>query len=373
MGPEVFANTNREKAGHRRPESTYHVNGRNSTEKALPLPPMDGNPLHTPPTDSRLYAVNVNINKSMIFDDDMMNAVNALRATETPRHSGTSRVPTPRYRFEEYIPVSNTPPISISPAPAPAPDLKRQDSEYELDQYPRKMESRSVHTASISEISYISDSGPPSPIVDNIAPQLPLPDIPPPSPRLSFRSYDWYQDIIGEPPTPTVPSRSPARTPTQATFSESLSPSSNQKSAQLESSLMPAPLSPGLHTTTLGLHLHPSSAALPSPTSANFRLSPTVYIPPPPSRREPSPAPSIIAMPGRGSARTSVRTSVRASVRASLRASALSTMTRHTLESRNWVPEDGLYLSEEGESTPYEYDTFGRKSEDSRPTSYSPL
>ncbi|CAE7219208.1 hypothetical protein P3342_013372 [Pyrenophora teres f. teres] len=396
-GPDFFAKTNREKMGHRRPESTYQVNGRNSTEKALPLPPLNGVPLATAPTDSRLYAVNVNINKSMIFDDDMMNAVNALRATETPRHSSPLRAPTPRYRFEEYVPpVTSTPPISISPAqaptptpasapapaPAPAPalgpDLNKRNSEYELDQYPRKTDIRSVRTASISDVSSISDSAPPSPIVNSIAPQLPLPDLPPPSARLSFRSYDWYQDIIGEPPTPTVRSRSPARTPTQATFPEPLSPS-KKKPTHLEPSLMPAPLSPGLHTSTPGLHLHPSSAALPSPTNTNFRLSPSVYTPPP--RRDTSPTPSITAMPGRGSGqnsgrnskRASVRASVRASMRASLRASRLSTMTKNTHESRSWLPEDGLYLSEEGEFTPYEYDTFGRRSEDSRPTSYSPL
>ncbi|KAF7446895.1 hypothetical protein PtrSN002B_008865 [Pyrenophora tritici-repentis] len=356
-GPDFFAKTNREKMGHRRPQSTYQVNGRNSTEKALPLPPLNGVPLATAPTDSRLYAVNVNINKSMIFDDDMMNAVNALRATETPRHSTPSRAPTPRYRFEEYV-----------------PPLKKRNSEYELAQYPRKTEIRSVHTVSISDVSSISDSAPPSPIVDSIAPQLPLPDLPPPSPRLSFRSYDWYQDIIGEPGTPSVLSRSPARTPTTATFPEPLS-HSKKKPTHLEPSLMPAPLSPGLHNSTPGLHLHPSSAAFPSPTNANFRLPSTVYTPPP--RRDTSPTPSITAMPGRGSGRNSgrnsTRASLRASVRASLRASALSTLTRNTHESRSWLPEDGLYLSEDGEYTPYEYDTFGRRSEDSRPTSYSPL
>ena len=385
-GPGAFP---REKMGHRRPESAYQVDGRSSTEKALPLPPLNGIPVSAPPTDSRLYAVNVNINKSMIFDDDMMNAVNALRATETPRHSGTSRALAPRYRFEEYVPpVAGVPPISISPAPTPvpaptpapaplpapapalAPELKKRNSEYELDQYPRKPEVTSVHTVSISDVGSISDSEPSSPIVDSIAPQLPLPDLPPPSPSLSFRSYDWYQDIIEEPATPTVPSHSTARTPTQATFPEPLS-SFSKKPANLESNLVPAPLSPGLH-------LHPSSAALPSPTNVNFRLSPSVYIPPP--RREPSPAPSTTAIPGRDSVRNSVRASVRASrasvrasVRASLRASALSTMTRNTHESRSWLPEDGLYLSEEGEFTPYEYDAFGRRSEDSRPTSYSPL
>ena len=94
--------------------------------------------------------------------------------------------------------------------------------------------------------------------------------------------------------------------------------------------------------------MHPSSAALPSPTSPNFRLSPTVYTPP--SRQSPPIPPT-------------------APLRSSARASTQSTMTRATHDSRSWLPDDGLYLAEEGDEYA-EYKTYHRPSEDSRPTSY---
>ncbi|KAF1835685.1 hypothetical protein BDW02DRAFT_277374 [Decorospora gaudefroyi] len=319
-------------------------------EKALPLAPE--NPLPPPPTEPKRYAVNVNIDKSSIFDDDMMNAV-SIRGNDTPRSSGTPRDRT-QYRFEEYIPrPTNTPPISISRAPEPT----KRNSEYELDQYPNKRSS--ADTVSSNHDSSRSDSRPPSPILESLAkleskaPQIPLPDLPPPSPSFSFRSYDWYQDIIsdqpsGEPTTPTIPSRNPARTPTQATFPKPLS-LSPKKLKDVDASLIPEPLSPAAPSVVSGLHLHPNSAALASPTSPKFRLPPTVYTMPSRPSVTPTPPP-----------------------RSPVRASMFSTMTRTTHNSRSWLPDDGLYLAEEEEDFT-NFKKFRRPSDPSRPTSYSPL
>jgi hypothetical protein len=367
MDPGLFAralafNEKKEKPDNKRSGSMdNHV--RSSTEKALPARPtphpLMEHPLPPPPTNPKQYAVNVNINKSMILDDELINAVSSLRGNDTPRSSSTTRDRAPRYKFEEYIPPTvKPPPIQILHA---TPTTEKRNSEYELSQLPNRR--KSVDTVSIADDSSKGgDSEPPSPIGETLlkleskAPQLPLPDLPPPSPSFSFRSYDWYQDIIGdqpngEPTTPTVPSRNPARTPTQATFPKPLSLSPKKtKPAMLDSSLIPEPLSPGAPPAASGLLLHPRSAAMPSPTSPNFRLSPTVYTPP--SQQSPI-APT-------------------APLRSSARASTLTTATRATHNSRSWLPDDGLYLAEEGEEFA-EYKPFHRPSEDSRPTSYSPL
>lgn len=372
MAPELFAralafNDTKEKAGSKRSDS-LDKKSRISTEKALPPRPtphpLMSNPLPPPPTEPKRYAVNVNINKSMIFDDEMINAVSSLRGNDTPRSSGTPRDRKPQYKFEEYIPpTAKPPPVIIS---QPTPTTEKRNSEYELSQFPNRRNSADTVSIADDNSSKGGDSEPPSPIVETLsrleskAPQLPLPDLPPPSPSFSFRSYDWYQDIIGdqpngEPATPTLPSRNPARTPTQSTFPKplSLSPKKTKPAdlANLDSSLIPAPLSPAAPPAASGLLLHPSSAALPSPTSPNFRLSPTVYTPP--SRQSPPIPPT-------------------APLRSSARASTQSTMTRATHDSRSWLPDDGLYLAEEGDEYA-EYKTYHRPSEDSRPTSYSPL
>jgi hypothetical protein len=329
---------------------------RQSSEKALPVRPSTGNALPLPPKEPTRYAVNVSINKSMIFDDEMVNAVSSLRGNDTPRSCGTPRDRT-QYRFEEYVPPStNAPPISITRKP---PSNKR-NSEYELGQYPNRRSS--ADTVSVrSDDSSKSGSTPPSPVLENLsrldskAPILPLPDLPPPSPSFSFRSYDWYQDIIDpeQPGTPTVPSRNPARTPTQATFPKPLTLSPKKKPANINASLIPGPLSPAAPPAATGLLLHPSSAsALPSPTSPNFRLSPTVYTMP--SR----PQPSVPPTPPFGN---------------SARASMMSTMTRTTHNSRSWLPDEGLYLAEEGEEEFATWTSFRGPGHDSRPTSYSPL
>jgi hypothetical protein len=361
MDPGLFAralafNEKKEKPDNKR-SGSMDKNVRSSTEKALPPRPsphpLMEHPLPPPPAKAKQYAVNVSINKSMILDDELINAVSSLRGSDSPRSCGTPRDRAPRYKFEEYIPpTANPPPISISHA---TPTTEKRNSEYELSQLPNRR--TSVDTVSVADDSSKGgDSEPPSPIGERLskmeskAPQLPLPELPPPSPSFSFRSYDWYQDIIGEPTTPTGPSRN-AQTPTQPTFPKPLSLSSKKaQSGTLRSSLIPEPLSPGAPPAASGLLLHPSSAAaLPSPTNPNFRLSPTVYTPPQRSSIPPT-----------------------APRRSSVRASTITTATRATHDSRSWLPDDGLYLAEEGDEFS-EYKTFRRPSEDSRPTSYSPL
>jgi hypothetical protein len=313
-----------------------------SNEKRLPLPPNDM-PLPPRPTEEKKYAVNVNINKSMIFDDVMFNMASTPRDTGTPRESGTPRNHMPKYRFEEYHPpITSTPPISIRQISS------KRTSEIEMKPYPRKGSSSTVQSSSDDEEDAETGLKRKSTLkkLESKPPQLPLPELlPPPSPSFSFKSYDWYQDIIGTEQTnmedtvlgtsaPLVPDRNPNRTPTQATFGAALS----SNPPDLDATLMPAPLSPSKSS-----FLHPSSAALASPTSTNFRLSPTVYVmPSKPPKAQP------------------------------MRASLRSTMTQKTHMSRSWLPDDGLYLPEEG--THDSYMMFKRRlSDDSRPTSYSPL
>jgi hypothetical protein len=307
-------------------------------EKNLPLPPNDG-PLPPPPTEDKRYAINVNINKSMIFDDVMSNLA------RTPRDSTTSRDRMPKYRFEEYLPpVVRTPPISVRRFEASKPN-----PEIELVPYPRKDSAAIGSTDDDEEDDEILTERHKSlKIVDKEPPQLPHPELlPPPSPSFSFRSYDWYQDIIGTEQTnaddilaktssPSIPDRNPTRTPTKTTFGASLS----SHPPDSDRDLYPPPLSPSRAT-----HLHPNTAStLLSPTTPNFRLSPTVYTMP---SRPPKAQP--------------------------LRASLQSTMTQKTHMSRSWLPDDGLYLPEEG--THDSYMMFKRPLSDdmSRPTSYSPF
>ncbi|KAF2820300.1 hypothetical protein CC86DRAFT_449427 [Ophiobolus disseminans] len=337
----------------RRQESLVALNRQRSasTRKNLPLPPSDM-PLPPPPTEEKRYAINVNINKSMIFED-----ANFTTAS-TPRDSGVSRDRMPRYRFEEYLPpVTRTPPLSIDQT-----KFKKRTSDYEMAPYPRK------DSVSDTGVSIDEEEDDETQLrrnrtlkkLESEPPQLPLPDLPPPSPSFSFASYDWYQDIIGtdqgnldDPisrtptPTPTLPERNPARTPTQATFGAALF----SNPPDIKPLTLPRPLSPMVPPSPVpsAILLHPSTAALstpatlPSPTTPTFRLSPTVYtMPSQPPKARPT------------------------------RASLQSTMTSKTHMSRSWLPDDGLYLPEEG--THDSYMMFRRRLSDaSRPTSYSPL
>lgn len=319
-----------------------HSNQIQSNQKRLPSPPTDM-PLPPEPTEEKRYAINVNINKSMIFDDMMFNM--ARSDAGTPRDSPRM----PKYRFEEYLPpVAPTPPISIRQAPS------KRNSEIEMKPYPRKGSSSTIGSSSDDGLDAEMRLKRKSTLkrLESKAPQLPAFDLPPPSPSFSFRSYDWYQDIIGTEQTgaedaatrasfarasfvPSIPDRNPARTPTTTTFGASIC-SVPQDS---RNSLMPSPLSPSLSAPPSATHLHPNTAVLPSPTSPNFRLSPTVYtMPAPPPRAQP--------------------------VRASLR--SVATQQNHL--SRSWVPEDGVYLPEDGT-----YDSYTMFRGESRAMSYSPL
>lgn len=178
---------------------------------------------------------------------------------------------------------------------------------------------------------------------------LSLPDLPPPSPSFSFRSYEWYQDIIEDPSNgdPNI-LRSPARTSTQSMIPKPLSLFPKPRTIIMDTSPSLEPSSPA----SPGMHLHPNSAAMLSPTSPNFRLSPTVYTPPPRQPQQPA--------------------QNRRTPRTSARVSALSVASQSTRESRSWVPAEGLYLADEGGLT--RYLTFRRGGDENhRPTSYSPL
>lgn len=390
--------------------STHPVN------KALPLPP----------TEEKRYAINVNINKSMIFDDVAFNA-----ASYAPSPVSTPQERAPRYRFEEYLPPvpANNPRISITRTKSKASST--MSSEYELENYPHGSDYIESRRNSMSDMDDYYD--PRDNALSRLEGNLSLPELPPPSPSFSFRSYDWYQDIISGdqsavettfelPTTPDLPSRNPAR---------GVNPLlSNPPNSCVDTNFVPAPLSPAFPSPVANTHLHPSSARLsylPSPTSPNFRLSPTVYqmpnpspisklVPSLPSTRPSSEASTIprysrrysryaswypdddldipedeLAPPQyllynsmrasivQGSeatqtARTSARNSARTSARHSRSRSAprpQSTMTQKSRHSRSWLPEDGLYLPEEGAEGSFE--VFRREKLDNRPTSYSPL
>jgi hypothetical protein len=397
--------------------------------------------LPVPPTEEKRYAINVNINKSMIFDDVTFNA-----AAYAPSTVSKPQERAPRYHFEEYLPPvpASNPRISITKTVSRA---STRSSEYELENYPHggrymgsDRNSRSDAGSMYSESQGHDSRGN---ALSRLEGSLSLPELPPPSPSFSFRSYDWYQDIIGGdqsavegsnelPPVepykgPELPARSSAR---------GVNPLfSNPPNA--DASLMPAPLSPAFPSPVASSHLHPSSARLsylPSPTNPNFRLSPTVYqmpnpspvsklVPSLPSTRPVSEASTMTTMTGRYSrrysrytswmpdddldipeddlvpprfprynsmvasivqgseasqtARTTARNSAHNSARnsrsqfATRPQSAMTTMTQRSRYSRSWLPEDGLYLPEEG--TEDSFEVFKRDNLASRPTSYSPL
>lgn len=125
MSPAGFAKLygGKEKYAHERQDSSSSAMGTPAeTEKELPMPPTDM-PLPPPPTEEKRYAINVNINKSMIFDD-----FTSFAAPNTPRDSDMSRERMPKYRFEEYLPpMARTPRISVGPKAQP----NKRSSEYE--------------------------------------------------------------------------------------------------------------------------------------------------------------------------------------------------------------------------------------------------
>ena len=338
-----FNEQDTEKTEDRRQGSLEDADDIRSVEigKTLPPPPRTEAPLPPAPAEQRSYAINVNIDKSMMFDDDISRAVSP--ATD----SGMSRERAPRYRFEEHLPpVTTAPPIAITRRPASS----RRSSEYELNRYPQS-ESLS-ETESIADDSLYAEPRLQSPRekalsrLQSKAPQILELEIPPPSPSFSFRSYDWYQDIIGDPQiagsqTPSILSPSPTRTPTQGTFPSSILSSSSL--SEINTSLFPEPPS----------HLHPNTAALPSPTAQSFKLSPNVY-------RPSSPQPPLPPVPPNPPSPSNPS-----------RVSTLSTMTRKTHNSRSWLPEEGLYLPVEG--TIDSFKQFRRQQDATRPTSYSPL
>lgn len=326
-----------------------------STEKALPLPPPSDTLLPPALIEQKNYTINVNIDKNMISED-----LNFTKP-EPPRESGVSRERMPKYRFEEYHPpIVRTPPMSL------AQTASKRTSEYEMGPYPRKDSASDAQSFTEAEEDGDDDKTQlrrkkTLKKLESKPPQLPPPDLPPPSPSFSFNSYDWYQNIIEDEgiaddsssrtPTPSLPERNPARTPTQATFGASLF----SKPSDAHSPSSPRPLSsitpPALRTPS---QLHPKTAAppgsvpIPSPTSTKFRLSPIVY-----------------TTPSRPSKVQTARSSLQRSGRQ-------STVTQKSHTSRSWLPDDGLYLPEEG--THDSYMIFKRRPmDDSRPTSYTPL
>ncbi|KAF2128210.1 hypothetical protein P153DRAFT_368081 [Dothidotthia symphoricarpi CBS 119687] len=320
-------------------------NGLTATEKALP----------PAPTQERLFALNVNINKSMLFDEE---------AARMVRDSTRQREPIPRWRFKEVLP----------PVPGEARVLIAQQpvssiysSEFELDRMPTLNEPPRIYSTiydddktddepqlqgrRISALSRLERGGPPLPF------SFALPDLQPPSPSFSFRSYDWYQDIISDqaatdsPTTPHLPHRNPAR----AINPLAINPPTPHMS------LLPAPLSPGFPKTTSLLHPNSAATSLLSPTNANFRLSPTVYQQPPPSRSSPVLVQEFVPPP------SPLQNIMQQSARSSR---ALSQKTQMTHNSRSWLPDEGVYLPND-DGSPDSFEMFVRRP--SRADSYSPL
>jgi hypothetical protein len=285
--------------------------------KALPLTPptvptkIAVPALPTPPIGR--YAVNVSIDKSMIFDDVMM-------AASPARSSVVSRERMPRYRFEEYLPpVTRTPQLSISHVPS-----SQRTSDHELNPYPQSdaMSMTDAPTDDEEDDEMRSRRSRALRKLESRPPQLPSPGLPPPSP-----TYDWYQDIIGTEQSSTEPHIEESRTnPPKTPFGATLSP--NPISTTHKPT--PQPLSP---------YLHPRGS-----TASTFQLPPSVYSMPSQPQKSKSPHYSMY-----------------------------STATAQTHMSRSWLPDDGLYLPEEGTHDSYMMFEKHRFGESSRPTSYSPL
>jgi hypothetical protein len=255
---------------------------RTSVNKALPAPPAQ----------EMTYSLNVRINKSMIFEDSLFTP----SAPQTPRSRG------PRYRFEEVLPPvpGSNPQISVT-----QPKLATQTSqpaEYEMHNYPN-----SKHNSAFSDVTMRSRGstqygqaqvrdlrGNTLRRLEGELPALPPQayrrtqafDTRPSSASYSFRSYDWYPDILDpeSPPilTPDVSSNGHAAG-VNPLSSHPFTHASTRKPSLLT-------LAPHSQTTN---HLHPNSAsAMDSPTSPGYHLSPTVYRMPSRSR-----TPQIVPTP----------------------------------------------------------------------------
>ncbi|KAJ4366449.1 hypothetical protein N0V83_008085 [Neocucurbitaria cava] len=279
MAPGVFAKTlerNASGVGNMGPMETEKSLPLAPTENPLPPAPTD-NPLPPAPTEQKRYALNVNISKSTIFDEDMIRAVSPLQSIATPRERA------PKYRFEEYLPpVANTPPISIT---LERPGSTGGKSEYELERFPNQ-ETPTGNSATKDDGSHegMHSQDPRETTLSTLeskAPTLSLPDFPPASPGLSFRSYDWYQDIL-DPRTSTLPASDSERKSTILSAPLSLSP----RLSEVDPRLVPQPLSPGAPPPVDAT----GSGAASSSTNSNFRLSPTVY-------RTPSRTPDDSSLP----------------------------------------------------------------------------
>lgn len=315
------------------------------TEKTLPRPPRIENPLPPAPTDQKRYALNVNTNESMIFDEDMMKTACANRYSESPHE------PLPRYRFEEYHPpVAGTPSISIT---VRRPASSQRSSGYELQRFPNKRHS-STDNISLERTQHLDPREVTLSELEGKPPLLPLPDLPPPSPDFSFRSYDWYQEIIGDqqksgPPTPTLSSGDPARTSTHATFPAS--PSHSPRFPEVDSSLVPGPLSPSVPPHLAALN--PVSIAPLSSPNPDFRLSTAVPR-----------SPKLPLTP-------SVPPKARPSSPNATRVSMLSTVTHKNHNPQSGLPDNGMHIPDERKVDGWA--RVRRPSDPSRPTSYSPL
>jgi hypothetical protein len=255
---------------------------RTSANKALPAPPAQ----------EMTYSLNVRINKSMIFEDSLFTP----SAPQTPRSRG------PRYRFEEVLPPvpGSNPQISVTQPKLAT--LASRAAEYEMHNY-----AKSKHSSVFSDITMMSRGstqygqaqvrdlrGSTLRRLEGELPALPPQtyqytqafDTRPSSASYSFRSYDWYPDILDpdSPPilTPDVYSHGHA-----AGVNPLSSHPFNHASTRKPS---PLTLAPHPQTTT---HLHPNSAsAMDSPTSSGYCLTPTVYRMPSRSR-----TPQIVPTP----------------------------------------------------------------------------
>ncbi|KAF1851320.1 uncharacterized protein K460DRAFT_31496 [Cucurbitaria berberidis CBS 394.84] len=174
------------------------------------------------------------------------------------------------------------------------PASSKWSSEYELERFSNLRNSSTPQDPRVTTISEL----------ERKSALLSLPDLPPPSPSPSSRSYGWYQDIIGEqqnaePPRSILPNGNSARIPTQAKFS--VSSSLSPKILEGDPTLVPEPLSPAVPPSLATLRPKPVTAIPSSPTNTNLRLSPTTYqmssqSPVPPNLPAPPPPPKTTSV-----------------------------------------------------------------------------
>jgi hypothetical protein len=290
---------------------------RTSADKALPAPPAQ----------EMTYSLNVRINKSMIFEDSLFTP----SAPQTPRSRG------PRYRFEEVLPPvpGSNPQISVTQPKLAT--LASQAAEYEMHNY-----AKSKHSSVFSDITMRSRGstqygqaqvrdlrGSTLRRLEGELPALPAQtyyhtqafDTRPSSASYSFRSYDWYPDIL-DPDSPPILTPDLSSNGHAAGVNPLSSHPFHHASVRKPS---PLTLAPNSQTTN---HLHPNSASgMDSPTSSGYHLSPTVYRMPSRSR-----TPQIVPTPP------------------STRPSSSSTMSSfHSANPRftSWQPNDDNMIPED--------------------------